>query len=218
MLRLENLSCGYGPMTVVHELDLNPTRGEIFALLGGQRRRKIIHHHVRRRPRQSPPGPDFLPGRRNYRRAAGRQNKKRNCPGPGRTPPLFQSDRQGKSDRRGIRPIRSKNRGQYRKSFGHVPPAWPKDSTRGSGSLSGGEQQMLSIGRALMSEPELLLVDELSLGLMPKMIDICYQAVADLKKKRPDHRPGGTKHQPCPGSGRPDPGPGIGPGRLERIG
>jgi len=38
-----------------------------------------------------------------------------------------------------------------------------------AGSLSGGEQQMLAIGRALISEPKLLAVDELSLGLMPKV-------------------------------------------------
>jgi branched-chain amino acid transport system ATP-binding protein len=50
-----------------------------------------------------------------------------------------------------------------------------------AGSLSGGEQQMLAIGRALMSQPKLLMVDELSLGLMPKVIDICYAAIAALK-------------------------------------
>jgi branched-chain amino acid transport system ATP-binding protein len=49
-----------------------------------------------------------------------------------------------------------------------------------AGSLSGGEQQMLAIGRALMSEPELLIVDELSLGLMPTIIDICYEVIAEL--------------------------------------
>ena len=51
-----------------------------------------------------------------------------------------------------------------------------------AGSLSGGEQQMLSLGRALMSEPQLIMIDELSLGLMPKMIDICYDALSELKK------------------------------------
>jgi branched-chain amino acid transport system ATP-binding protein len=52
-----------------------------------------------------------------------------------------------------------------------------------AGSLSGGEQQMLSIGRAMMSQPQMLLIDELSLGLMPKMIDICYEAITELKRK-----------------------------------
>ena len=51
-----------------------------------------------------------------------------------------------------------------------------------AGSLSGGEQQMLSIGRAMMAEPRLLLIDELSLGLMPKVIDLCYEAITELKK------------------------------------
>ena len=42
---------------------------------------------------------------------------------------------------------------------------------------------MLSLGRALMSEPKVLLVDELSLGLMPKAIDICYDVLSDLKNR-----------------------------------
>jgi branched-chain amino acid transport system ATP-binding protein len=50
-------------------------------------------------------------------------------------------------------------------------------------SLSGGEQQMLAIGRALMAHPQLLMVDELSLGLMPKMVDTCMDALLTLRAR-----------------------------------
>ncbi|MGH9000368.1 MAG: ABC transporter ATP-binding protein [Acidimicrobiia bacterium] len=49
-----------------------------------------------------------------------------------------------------------------------------------AGSLSGGEQQMLAISRALMSQPHLVLVDELSLGLAPIVVERLYGALRDL--------------------------------------
>ncbi|HJV50227.1 MAG TPA: ABC transporter ATP-binding protein, partial [Noviherbaspirillum sp.] len=51
-----------------------------------------------------------------------------------------------------------------------------------AGNLSGGEQQMLAIGRALMARPRLIMIDELSLGLMPKVIDLCYRALRQLQQ------------------------------------
>lgn len=53
-----------------------------------------------------------------------------------------------------------------------------------AGALSGGQQQMLAIGRALMTNPKLMMVDEPSLGLAPKIVDQVYDTLAALQQER----------------------------------
>jgi len=63
----------------------------------------------------------------------------------------------------------------------HLFPRLEERRLQLGGTLSGGEQQMLAIGRGLMSNPKLLMLDEPSLGLMPKLVDEMLEAVAKLK-------------------------------------
>jgi len=64
----------------------------------------------------------------------------------------------------------------------HLFPRLAERRFQQGGTLSGGEQQMLAIGRGLMSNPKLLMLDEPSLGLMPKLVDEMLEAVAKLKE------------------------------------
>jgi branched-chain amino acid transport system ATP-binding protein len=182
MLRLESLSCGYGDMTVVHGLTLNIPDGKITALLGANGAGKSstimsIAGHVlvmdgrilyreKEITRATPmarveAGIAVVPeGRRLFPSLTVRENL--------------------------IVGGYSQPGGLTREGIDRVLDLFPRLSERlgqVAESLSGGEQQMLSIGRALMSKPQLLLIDELSLGLMPKIIDICYEAIAELQRK-----------------------------------
>lgn len=56
-------------------------------------------------------------------------------------------------------------------------------SHRPAGALSGGQQQQLVIGRALVARPDLLLLDEPSLGLAPKIVDIVFDALAEIRDR-----------------------------------
>jgi branched-chain amino acid transport system ATP-binding protein len=182
MLRLDALSCGYGPMRAVDQLTLQVAPGAITALLGANGAGKsatimCIAGHV-----EVHGGKIFYDGTD----IGAMSPMARVTAGIGLVP-------EGRRLFSGLTVSENLVVGGYCRPKAETPAAvdavlatFPRLGERldqRAGSLSGGEQQMLAIGRALMSRPKLLLIDELSLGLMPKMIDICYGAIQDLKAK-----------------------------------
>ena len=76
---------------------------------------------------------------------------------------------------------RRRVRGDFDARAGQVFELFPKLKERAgqaAGTMSGGEQQMLAVGRALMSDPKLLLVDEASMGLAPNLVEQLFDALA----------------------------------------
>jgi branched-chain amino acid transport system ATP-binding protein len=65
----------------------------------------------------------------------------------------------------------------------HLFPRLLERSSQAGGTLSGGEQQMLSIGRALMARPKVLLLDEPSMGLAPQMIANIFKIITEINKQ-----------------------------------
>jgi len=77
-------------------------------------------------------------------------------------------------------------RAQFESELGEVFDVFPALSTRRSQlaeTLSGGEQQMLAIGRAMMAKPRLLLLDEPSMGLAPKLVSRIFEVVQEIQRR-----------------------------------
>ena len=181
MLRLESLSCGYGDMTAVQELTLDIRDGEITAMLGANGAGKsstimCIAGHV------TVIGGKVIYDGREITHATPMERVKSGIAVVPEGRRLFPSLTVNENL---IVGGYSQSRENARNRIDLVLNLFPRLGDRlkqPAGSLSGGEQQMLSIGRAMMSNPQLLLIDELSLGLMPKIIDLCYEAITELKK------------------------------------
>lgn len=182
MLRIEHLDCGYGAVRAVHDVSFDVPAASIFALLGPNGAGKTstimaIMGHV------NVHGGRILLNATDItrRRAVDRVNLGIALVPEGRQ--LFSDLTVDENLTVGgyARPF-AEDAAERDRVFGYFPRLHERRRQL-AGSLSGGEQQMLSIGRALMAKPRLLLVDELSLGLMPKMVDFCLDVLLKLKSE-----------------------------------
>jgi len=180
MLRLESFSCGYGSFRAVSDLNLEISDGSVCALVGANGAGKTstilsIAGHVAVQG-----GAIFFedrdisafPARARVRLGIALAPEGRRL-----FPDLTVEENLTIG---GYSLSKAKERGNKERVlslFGRLGERLRQPAE----SLSGGEQQMLAIGRALMAEPKLLIIDELSLGLMPKMVDLCYAALAKLR-------------------------------------
>jgi branched-chain amino acid transport system ATP-binding protein len=182
MLQIKDLCCGYGDMTVLRDINFELGEGGTLALVGSNGAGKttllmsIAGHIIPKSGQVRLSGVDLV----------NTEPEKRCGLGVGLVPEgrrifpdlsVFENLVVGGY---------SRPRNKQSENMARVVDIFPRLFDRKNqlaGSLSGGEQQMLAFGRAIMSNPDLMLVDELSLGLMPSVVDECYDALGKLVKK-----------------------------------
>ena len=182
LLECRKLRSGYGPVAVLHDVDLDVAEGEIVALLGSNGAGKsTLLRTLFGTPRASS-GAILLNGRpieglRPFEVA--RLGVAHVPEGRRIMPQMSVRENLKTGSRTGSGP---EFEGDLRKVLDLFPRLAERLSQR-AGTMSGGEQQMLAIGRAMMQRPRLLLLDEPSLGLAPLVIRLIFDAIQTLNER-----------------------------------
>jgi ABC-type branched-subunit amino acid transport system ATPase component len=180
-LELVNLTSGYGSSTVVHGVSMQIAPGEIFALVGknGMGKSSLLKTILAFLPAWD--GAVRLDGRDVTRLAPFRKRALGLAYAP-QEQALFQD----LSVRDNLRLGLSDDRG-FEASLADISGWFPVLTARLSqraGTLSGGEQKMLIVARGLIAEPRLLLLDEVTEGLQPSVVDRLAEVLAATRRDR----------------------------------
>ncbi|KMO11389.1 ABC transporter ATP-binding protein [Methylobacterium platani] len=182
MLEVEGLRAGYGATEVLRGLDLNVRAGEIVAVLGANGVGKTTLNKVLS---------GVVPARSGDIRFDGRAITKASASSIVEAGLIHVPEGRKIFPNLSVREnlvLGSYRRGRARRSqnIERVFSAFPRlreRAAQAAGTLSGGEQQMLAIGRGLMAEPRLLILDEPSLGLSPLLVEEMFTLVRTLNRQ-----------------------------------
>ncbi len=182
MLEMKDLYVSYGMMEVIHGINLKVDSGELVSVIGpnGAGKTTLIKAAMGLVPLHS--GSILYDGQDISSLAA----HKRAEIGIGYVPEgrrVFGELTVEENLRIGA--YRLPDARQMRSNLQKVYEMFPRLGERKNqlaNTMSGGEQQMLAIGRALMLSPRLLLIDEVSMGLMPIMVNTCFQIIKELNQ------------------------------------
>ena len=182
LLEVRNLQVNYGPIQAVKGIDLDVEKGTLVALLGANGAGKTttlraITGMVRAYGSVHLGETEIL-GQRGYKTA----RMVVNMSPEGRL--IFAGLTVEENLKAGAYCVKSAK--QYQKNMDRVQELFPilrERRRQQAGTLSGGEQQMLAIGRALMADPEILLLDEPSLGLAPLIIQDIFKTLQAIRSE-----------------------------------
>lgn len=180
MLRLEKVSVFYGRVRALKEISLHVPAAQITALLGANGAGKTTTLRTICGILNPTKGSITLDGKRIDRLSPEKIVKRHVSLVPeGRR--LFSEMTVIENLELGAFTRKDKNevKKDLMRVFGYFPRLEERTTQRAA-SLSGGEQQMLAIGRALMSKPKLFLLDEPSLGLAPLLVEEIFEIIKDL--------------------------------------
>ncbi len=181
MLELRDIQVFYGGIRALSGISLRVEQGELVALIGSNGAGKSTTLKTISGLLRARQGAIFYEGQEITRAATDRIVALgiSHCP-EGRR--IFGS----LSVRENLRLGAVRHKGALDEDFDRVYELFPRLKERigqAGGTLSGGEQQMLAIGRALMSRPRLLMLDEPSLGLAPLMVEQVFTVIRELKRR-----------------------------------
>jgi branched-chain amino acid transport system ATP-binding protein len=180
-LAVEGLSIRYGAVEAVRALSLEVNRGEIVGLIGpnGAGKSSTLHAIMGTAPITS--GDVSLDGSS----LVGRRPEDIARRGVALVPEgrrIFGELTVEENLRLGLAAHRSRSNGAAFARAYELFPVLREFRSRQAGTLSGGQQQQLAIGRALVAAPDVLLLDEPSLGLAPKVVDVVFEALAQIRE------------------------------------